>query len=86
MNRVLDRLELLIEAQRRSQIVQREVVETYVERPSRSTKSSARRADRAALELVRTNQRNLAEKISNIEVFHLRFDKVLADFDKRIQG
>jgi hypothetical protein len=86
LNRVLDRLELLIEAQRRSQVLQREVAE--------SMRTTSRQVDEivgqedgigAALELVRASQTELAEKISGIELFHLRFDKVLADFDKRIE-
>ncbi|WP_414475687.1 hypothetical protein [Microvirga sp. M2] len=86
LNRVLDRVELLIEAQRRSQMMQREVVDAL--------RSTSKQVDEivgqedgiaAALDVVRTNQTELAEKISGIEVFHLRFDKVLADFDKRIQ-
>lgn len=86
LNRVLDRVELLIEAQRRSQLMQREVVDAL--------RSTSKQVDElvgqddgiaAALEVVRSNQAELADKISGIEVFHLRFDKVLADFDKRIQ-
>ncbi len=86
LNRILDRVELLIEAQRRSQIMQREAVETL--------RDTSRQIDRmssqedgigAALDLVRSSQIELAEKVSGIEVFHLRFDKVLADLETRIQ-
>ena len=86
MNRVLDRLEILIEAQRRSQILQREVVES-IRTTSKQVDEIVSQEDGigAALELVRTSQTELAEKISGIEVFHIRFDKVLADFDKRIE-
>lgn len=86
LNRVLDRLELLIEAQRRSQILQREAAET-LRGTSKQIDEIVGQEDGigAALELVRANQAELAEKISGIEVFHLRFDKVLAGFDKRIQ-
>lgn len=86
LNRVLDRMELLIEAQRRSQVVQREVVET-LRGTSKQVDEIVGQEDgiQAALDLVRSSQAELAEKISGIEVFHMRFDKVLADFDKRIE-
>ncbi|SCZ12262.1 hypothetical protein [Microvirga guangxiensis] len=86
LNRAMDRLEFLIEAQRRSQLTQREAAETL--------RATSKQIDEivgqengigAALELVRANQAELSEKISGIEVFHLRFDKVLADFDERIR-
>jgi hypothetical protein len=35
--------------------------------------------------VVRAMQADLATKISDVEVFHLRFDKTLADFDRRIE-
>ena len=85
VNRVLDRVELLIEAQRRSQIIQREAVEA-IRAASKQIEEIVAEEDgiAAALEAVRTNQAKIEEKISDVEVFHLRFDKVLADFDKRI--
>jgi hypothetical protein len=86
LNRVLDRLELLIEAQRRSQMMQREAAET-LRTTSKQIDEIVSQEDGigAALELVRANQAELAERVSGIEVFHMRFDKVLADFDKRIE-
>lgn len=86
LNRVLDRLELLIEAQRRSQLMQREAAET-LQSTSKQVDEIVSQEDGigAALELVRANQVELAERVSGIEVFHLRFDKVLAEFDKRIE-
>jgi hypothetical protein len=86
LNRVFDRLDLLIEAQRRSQLMQREAAET-LRNTSKQVDEIVGQEDGigAALELVRASQTELSEKISGIEVFHLRFDKVLADFDKRIE-
>jgi hypothetical protein len=86
LNRVLDRMELLIEAQRRSQVVQREVVET-LRGTSKQIDEILGEEDgiKSAVDLVRSSQTELAERIAGIEVFHLRFDKVLADFDKRIE-
>jgi hypothetical protein len=85
LNRVFDRLELLIEAQRRSQILQREAVESL---RGASTQINEIVAEEngiaAALDAVRANQSDLAKKISDIEVFHMRFDRVLADFGKQI--
>ena len=86
LNKVLDRLEILIEAQRRSQLAQREVSETM--------RSTARQIEEmtseedglgAALEVVRANQAELAGRMSDNEIFLMRFDKVLAEFDKRIE-
>jgi hypothetical protein len=86
LHRVLDRIELLIEAQRRSQIVQRETVAT-LRTTSKQIDEIVDQEDgiRAALDLVRASQSELAGKIADIEVFHLRFDRILADFDKRIR-
>jgi hypothetical protein len=86
LNRVLDRMELLIEAQRRSQVVQREVVET-LRGTSKQIDEILGQEDgiKSAVDLVRSSQTELTERIAGIEVFHLRFDKVLADFDKRIE-
>jgi len=85
LNRVFDRLELLIEAQRRSQILQREAVESL---RGTSTQINEIVAEEngiaAALDAVRASQSDLAQKISDIEVFHMRFDRVLADFGKQI--
>ncbi|WP_262029032.1 hypothetical protein [Microvirga sp. Mcv34] len=87
LNRVFDRLELLIEAQRRSQILQREAVESL---RGTSTQINEIVAEEngiaAALDVVRANQTDLAQKISDIEVFHMRFDRVLADFGKQIDN
>jgi len=85
LNRVFDRLDLLIEAQRRSQVLQREAVESL-----RGTSAQIgeivgeENGIAAALDAVRANQSDLAKKISDIEVFHMRFDRVLADFGKQI--
>ncbi|WP_114944109.1 hypothetical protein [Microvirga calopogonii] len=85
LNRVFDRLELLIEAQRRSQILQREAVESLRGTSSQINEIVAEENGiAAALDAVRANQSDLAKKISDIEVFHMRFDRVLADFGKQI--
>jgi len=86
LNRVLDRMDLLIEAQRRSQLMQREASEAL-----RSTAqqveaiTSQESGINAALEIVTSTQAELSRRVADIEVFHLRFDKVLADFDTRIE-
>lgn len=86
LNRVLDRLELLIEAQRRSQFVQREVSNALRETSKQIDEIvSQENGIGTALELVRAGQSELAGRIADIEVFHMRFDTVLADFDKRIR-
>jgi hypothetical protein len=86
LNRVLDRLELLIEAQRRSQFVQREVSNALRETSKQIDEIvSQENGIGTALELVRAGQSELGGRIADIEVFHMRFDAVLADFDKRIR-
>jgi hypothetical protein len=86
LNRVLDRIELLIEAQRRSQLLQREAAE-ILRGTSKQVDDIVSQEDgiSAALELVRANQTELSDRVSDIEVFHLRFDKVLSDFDAKIR-
>jgi len=86
LNKVLDRLELLIEAQRRSQALQREASETMRNTAGKVAEITSQENGIApALEVVRGMQAELATKISDVEVFHLRFDKTLADFDRRIE-
>lgn len=86
LNKVLDRLELLIEAQRRSQLAQREVSET-MQGTAKQIEAITSQEDGigAALEIVRANQTELAGRISDNEIFLMRFDKVLSEFDKRIE-
>jgi hypothetical protein len=86
LNRVLDRLELLIEAQRRSQVLQRETIEAF-RGTSNQIKEIVGEDDgiAAALDVVRSNQSDLAKKVSDIEVFHMRFDRILSDFGRQIE-
>lgn len=85
LSRVLDRLEMLIEAQRRSQALQRETVEAF-RGTSDQIKEIIGEGDgiAAALDVVRANQSDLERKISDIEVFHMRFDRILSDFGRQI--
>ena len=86
LNKVFDRLELLIEVQRRSQILQREATETLRKTANSIEEiTSQDNGIASALDVVRAMQADLATKISDVEVFHLRFDKTLADFDRRIE-
>jgi hypothetical protein len=86
LNKVLDRLELLIEAQRRSQLAQREASQT-MRSTAKQIEEMTSQEDGigAALEVVRANQTELSGRMSDNEVFLMRFDKVLSDFDKRIE-
>jgi hypothetical protein len=86
LSRVLDRLEMLIEAQRRSQVLQRETVEAF-RGTSDQIKEIIGEDDgiAAALDVVRANQSDLARKISDIEVFHMRFDRILSEFGRQIE-
>lgn len=86
LNRVFDRLELLIEAQRRSQLLQRETVEAL-----RSTSNQIdeiigeENGIAAALDVVRANQSDLSKRLSDLEVFQMRFDSTLSDFGRQIE-
>lgn len=86
LSRVFDRLELLIEAQRRSQLLQRETVEAL--------RSTSNRIDEiigeedgiaAALDVVRANQSDLSKRLSDLEIFQMRFDRTLSDFGRQIE-
>lgn len=86
LNKVLDRLEILIEAQRRSQLAQREVSETMRSTAQQIEEMTSQEDGiGAALDVVRTNQAELAGRIADNEIFLMRFDKALSDFDKRIE-
>jgi hypothetical protein len=86
LSRVFDRLELLIEAQRRSQLLQRETVEA-LRGTSDQINAMVSEEDgiAAALDVVRANQSDLAKRISDIEVFHMRFDRIISDFGQQIE-
>jgi len=85
LGRVFDRLELLIEAQRRSQVLQRETVEA-LRTTSDQINAMVSEDDgiATALDVIRSNQSDLSQKVSDIEVFHMRFDKILSEFGQKI--
>lgn len=86
LGRVLDQLDVLIAAQRRSQIIQREAAEALRATVEQVEKmSSNEEGVGAAVELVRASQAELTRRVSDIEVFLMRFDRTLADFDERIR-
>lgn len=86
LGRVLDQLDVLIAAQRRSQIIQREAAEALRATAEQVEKmSSNEEGVGAAVELVRASQAELTRRVSDIEVFLMRFDRTLADFDERIR-
>lgn len=86
LNRVLQQLEVLISAQHRSQIILREAVEAIRDTAGQVEQMSSKEDGiGAALEVVRSNHRELAQRISDVEIFHMRFDKMIASFDDRIK-
>ncbi|ALA19941.1 MULTISPECIES: hypothetical protein [Chelatococcus] len=86
LGRVLDQLDVLIAAQRRSQIIQREAAEALRMTAEQVEKmSSNEEGIGAAVELVRASQAELTRRVSDIEVFLMRFDRTLADFEERIR-
>jgi len=85
LNRVLQQLEVLITAQHRSQIILREAVEGIRETAGQVERMASQEDGiGAALEVVRSNHGELAQRIADVEVFHMRFDKMIAGFDERI--
>ncbi|MGO4706820.1 hypothetical protein AB4072_13710 [Microvirga sp. 2MCAF38] len=86
LNRVLAQLEVLIAAQHRSQIILREAAQaTRGTADQVEQMSSKEDGIGAALEVVRSNQGDLALRIADIEIFLMRFDKMIAGFDERIK-
>ncbi|QFU17183.1 hypothetical protein [Microvirga thermotolerans] len=85
LNRVLQQLEVLIAAQHRSQVILREAVEAIRETAGQVERMASQEDGiGAALEVVRSNHGELAQRIADVEVFHMRFDKMIAGFDERI--
>jgi hypothetical protein len=83
---VLDQLDVLIAAQRRSQIVQREASEALAGAAAQvQALSGAENGIGAALALVRGAQEDLGRRVADVEVFLLRLDRTLAGFDERIR-
>ncbi|MCB8821413.1 hypothetical protein [Microvirga rosea] len=86
LNRVLQQLEVLIAAQHRSQLILREAVEGIRDTADQVERMSSKEDGiGAALEVVRSNHGELAQRIADVEVFHMRFDKMIAGFDERIK-
>lgn len=86
LSRVMDQLEVLIAAQRRSQIIQRESVEAMRATAEQVEKMSSQEDGvGAALEMMRGSRDDLTQRISDVEVFLLRFDNVLSELDRRIR-
>lgn len=86
LNRVMQQLEVLISAQHRSQIILREAVEAIRDTAGQVEQMSSKEDGiGAALEVVRSNHGELAQRISDVEIFHMRFDKMIAGFDDRIK-
>lgn len=85
IGRVLEQLEVLIIAQRRSQIIQREASEA-IEVTAAKVKEivSSENGIETALETVRTSQEDLTRRVADMEVFLMRFDRTLAGFDERV--
>jgi hypothetical protein len=86
LGRVLSQLEVLIGAQRRSQIIQRESAEalrTTAEQVEQM--ASQENGIGAALAVVRSSQQELTQRISEVEVFLMRFDSMVSGFDDRIK-
>lgn len=86
LNRVLEQLEVLIAAQRRSQIILREAAEA-TRGTAEQVEMMASKEDGlgAALEVVRSSQGELTQRIVDVELFLMRFDQMISNFDERIK-
>ncbi|MBM6594400.1 hypothetical protein [Microvirga pudoricolor] len=86
LSRVMDQLEVLIAAQRRSQFILREAAELMRGTAEQVEKMSSKEDGiGAALDVTRAGQGELAQRIADIEVFLMRFDRMIAGFDDRIK-
>ncbi|NIX78346.1 hypothetical protein [Microvirga terricola] len=86
LNRVLDQLEVLIAAQRRSQIILREAAEAMRGTAEQVEQMSSKEDGvGAALEVVRSSQGELVQRVADVELFLMRFDQIIASFDERIK-
>jgi hypothetical protein len=83
--RLLEQFDMLVAAQRKSQIIQRETVEMLRDTTQRVETLSKSETDVAgALADCAARQADLARRIADLEVFHLRLDRTLATFDDRV--
>lgn len=86
MQPVFDRLDLIVAAQRRLQLIQKENADSLkaaAEKLDIMADQEARVAE--ALNTVRAGQSDLTSRIDEMEIFLTRFDGSLAGFDKRLQ-
>ncbi len=87
MARVLDRLDLLVAAQRQLQLGQRDTGTSLKETAQRLDAMSDHEARlEQALGTVRAGQSDLEIRLDQMEIFLTRFDTTLAGFDNRLQA
>ena len=85
--RLLEQFDMLVAAQRKSQIIQRETVEMLRDTTQRVEVLSKSETDVAgALADCAARQADLDRRIADLEVFHLRLDRTLATFDDRVSA
>ncbi len=86
MARVLDRLDLLVAAQRQLQLGQRDTGVSLKEAAQRLDAMSDNESRlEEALDTVRTGQGDLVQRLDQMEIFLTRFDTTLAGFDRRLE-
>ncbi|MFG1410846.1 hypothetical protein V5G24_07015 [Xanthobacter sp. VTT E-85241] len=87
LTRVMDRLDLLVQAQRALQLGQRDTGRALSETTQRLDAMSDSEARlQEALESVGSGQGELAVRLDQMEIFLTRFDTSLAGFDARIEA
>src|SRR3546814_2779821 len=88
LRRAPDLLEVLMTAQRRFQVAQQATLQSLRDTAQKVEEVGAASRDGVtqAVEAVRATQEALEARMAEIEMFHLRFDRPLSDFDRRIKA
>src|SRR3546814_8208260 len=88
LRRAPDLLEWLMAAQRRFQVAQQATLQSLRDTAQKVEEVGAASSDGVtqAVEAVRATQEALEARMAEIEMFHLRFDRPLSDFDRRIKA
>lgn len=86
MQPVFDRLDLIVAAQRKLQLIQKENADGLKDAAQKLDAMADQEAQVAeALNYVRSGQSDLTSRIDQMEIFLTRFDSSLAGFDKRLK-
>lgn len=85
LNRLFEKMDVVVGAQRQLQLSQRDAARSIADMTGRIDEIAAEGgALEKAVRGVETMQREIAERVGDVEVFLVRFDGTLASFDQRI--